>query len=181
MRDAILNQNLKTSQGEPNRWTWLWAPIAAGVLVFTFLNNRQVQTSPIVIQSGPSVADNFKPITEVSPWGSDILKENETPIATVTQTQPSTAGMTAKQKRPITRHFTRNNPKTPIVFVNAKVQEPSRAKLSVSRGSDPDKKASIIAEASSDPIILVHTDTDDTTGTQSATEVESVANVVIGG
>ncbi len=202
LREAILTRGLKEHRPVA-RFNWLWMPAAAAVLAFSFVALKG--RIPMGGTSAPMVLDYSGPSSDIPgvgvqrPTPIDRVANDITPSKIVVDKPSATVAMRSDQPRRSRRenyepqasraeetqlmgafvNLTEENApasealtNTPI-FDGVPVIEPE-AKIAA-RGE------ALRGEAPAPKIVLIQTETDAHTGTLRATEVESTANVVVGG
>jgi hypothetical protein len=207
LREAILTRGLKDRHPSASRLSWTWVPVAAALAFGLFFmkgwmpggssgamvvdNSTTIATTPI-----PGVGVERPDPIESSPFGSSRVKvfAESAPTQVASETTPKSRAR--KRSRGI------QSPSDIAVesadlsdglanlpsFDGEFEESPTYAARTVSFGSDESAGMSMAAPApmSAAPvdeptIVVIQSETDRNTGTLKATEVESTANVVIGG
>ncbi len=190
LRDAILAGGLKEPRAAG--WTWFAIPVAvaAGAFLFTIVSRRPSMQVPIVpVASVSNPGSSFDVAMERSPnVGLESIRPESatTPLGTLEFKMASEPEVTPKARKKViptsvarTSHpVADNTPK--VAFAAAPgVGEAAKMSLTAETPTAPTKeKDDRITTAS---VIVITPEQNGDTGTQRATEVESVSNVVIGG
>jgi len=194
IRDAILNQNIRKSSSQTTFWSWASVGVAACAFLFVLNNNRNVPTEPRLVanNSRPSIIEQNNPLIDRSSDNS-VATKFEPEARDIVPTPEATT-----ESKPLNRR-TETNRVTEWADINTTIASgaartlstlatrsnalrDSHASPSPSAEKTVDKKHDMVAPApASEPIILINGDTDNDTGAQVATEVDSVENVHIGG
>lgn len=192
LRDAILAGGLR--EPRPSWWTWLAIPTAVAASAFLLtLALRQPNTVPVVAVSAvgtPNMQPTMVPTLERSPQPAfDALASRTvgSPLGDVkfdlgkSDVQPAL--------KPTPRAITTSRgkkeraapPKAESRIARREVDVAPRPSVDLAPMGLTAEGSGATADPGANTIIFISSDQDNVTGTQRATEVESVSNVVIGG
>jgi hypothetical protein len=200
LRDAILAQGLRPQAepaAAPNRG-WLWMPVLAGALAFAVFTLRGGPTH----SAAPTVVLND---AKMPPLNVDL------PQPTLPTPGPSTSGLVAqtspkaivKPEMKLVRNeapprSARRSRVRKTIILQDRIVEPTPPpqedpKTRIAQNdtpkppeTDPAKttanpEATVVAQASPGPIVLIDSSKDAQTGANNATEVGTASNVLVGG
>lgn len=191
LRDAILAGGLKEPRA--SWWTWLAIPTAVAASAFLLtLALRQPNTVPVVAVSAvgtPNMQPTMVPTLERTPQPAfDTMASRSvgSPLGDVkfdlgnSDIQPA--------PKPTPKVITANRgtkarvaPKAEARVAKREVDVAPRPSVDVTPMGLTAEGSGSAADSAANTIIFISSDQDNVTGTQRATEVESVSNVVIGG
>lgn len=209
LREAILTRGLKEHR-PVSRLSWLWMPAAAAVLAFSFVALKGRIPTGGGNAMGPMVVDNSNgkiPAiegvgVERPPVNTAIVAAKSEPAKIVVEKTPTVVAMNTdrgSRNRRENVYEDRNSYEsrgmlassvpldlkedgTPLV--NGSISEPvifDSTLVSREEKRDADARPQPLAAVSQPKIVLITSETDANTGTMKATEVESTANVLVGG
>lgn len=190
LRDAILSSGLDRRSQPARSWSWVWAPVATGILAFVLASSRHhaAPSGPVVVKAPSADVQPLAPPVRLPAFVAD----NKAPTAS----HPNAVAIRHRHRRPSNEYAVNLMQWLPLLspqfagesFKANGLEAMSRRFLhdgattaTVAVASAKTPSASPNPPAASQPIVLIQPDTDGQTGAQRATEVESVANVLIGG
>ena len=194
LRDAILNQGLRPQATKSNESRgWLWMPVLAGAAAFAFISFRpaasRTEEPRLVLGDGPVMTAKLtEPLDQPAP--ATILTKK----AAEPKQEPAVVPVRRLVATSRVEKRSTNVPARPIVLNAADFAATSatgdKPKAVVAKERPTDPKATLVAsksseepilEANAGPIILIDTHKDADTGANSATEVGTPSNVLVGG
>lgn len=201
LREAILTRGLKEHR-PVSRLNWMWMPAAAAVLAFSFVALKG--RIPVGGTSAPMVLDYSGPASEIPgvgverPAPNDRVANDITPSKIVVDKPSTTVAMNTERPRRGRREGYEALPSRGIddaplrsahldlTKENAPISEALTSTPTFDTLGAPEARVEALRgaprdEAPAPKIVLIQTETDANTGTLRATEVESTANVVVGG
>lgn len=184
LREAILKQGLKQKSPLAG-WKWTFAPlaVAAAAFLITLRMGGQPTSGPVVTNSdGDSNGTVNRPI-DFSPSNTEPIVVPAPEVA-----QPS-AERNTERVAAASRTFSRSSANrtarsagTSLVVFRAPALSPADFSRSAIDGALPAGALALNLETSEEqPIVLIGSESDESTGANRATEVSSASNVVIGG
>jgi hypothetical protein len=209
LRDAILKDGLEQREKRPGRpgFSWVWAPVATAVLAYAFASYVHRQAPPSVAGQPSIVGEQVQePKTDLNPppiaqsptpqIADKVVERRQKPAA---KRMPKNAAVPPLPGRggssiiAVARiydpewdwetYVVERNDRL-IRGLSASAPEPSN--MVIARADRSFQIKSFPAGDRADkpknaPIVIIQPETDGQTGAQCATEVESVANVLVGG
>lgn len=194
IRDAILNQNIRETRNPATFWSWASVGVAACAFLFVLNNNRHMPAEPRLVTniSKPSIIEENNPLVN-RPLNNSAASMFEPQDRTEIKEIPVAAAAKPLNRRavePSHREWADIN--TTIANRAAETLSSIASRSDAMRNSHTGTSLAVLGgtdnkhelkapEPASEPIILINADTDNDTGAQVATEVDSVENVHIGG
>lgn len=204
LREAILTRGLKEHR-PVSRLSWMWMPAAAAVLAFSFvaLKGRIPMGevgAPMVLDYTNGVVPEIPGVGVERPISNDTVAQDVAPSRIVLDKPATTVAMSNERPRRTQRENFETTPsrsvaEEPLLGGHLDLtSEPMLSRDALASTPIFDAEPPAAAEAkiealrpaprnddSEMKIVLIQTETDANTGTLRATEVESTANVVVGG
>jgi hypothetical protein len=203
LRDAILGDGLDAAKNPRQNWNWVLAPVATGVLAFAFFtyNNRLADRGLVAIKgTEPAYANITRPGPDAGLFFDSLMHPSTAPpVAAVdaSVSAPSSTPRGGASNSADARTFGRAtgidlNPHLVAALIlttglkGAPDESPAVAVTfakTADKGLGMDKVVASPEKppASGEGLVLIGSDTDGDTGAPRAKEVESFANVSIGG
>ncbi len=174
LKQAILERGLKREAPTSSRYGWLWAPTAVALFAFAFVtyrNSRPVQLPLSAVAIRTSQADSQPILRDPS-----LSTKKEIPLVQSSVSRGETVADTSSDDSATVARPAKST----------KVSSPRMSLMTAAAESvldqQPDVSSEVaMAEPQRDSLILIGNDSDDDTGAKRATEVDSVANVLISG
>jgi len=184
LRDAILTQGLKPAPiKRPNPIVWMWMPLAASVLGFMMVYERNTlfrhKVSPQIVMCA-----NLSKSRSAVAFELVISVDHIVRVAT-------TVGE-SKLKNPIPSmavhrhhgHRVKPEPDTNVIYADWEGMDDNVTPSSPDHGpslASRSMQTKSMAASESSPIVFIESDRDAQTGAQKATEVGNASNVLVGG
>lgn len=181
LREAILEAGLDERQPRAAAWGWAWAPVAVGVLAFGVFWMRNNPPSPDAVPVVAVTRPDSVPDIAAPRIGGTASVDMAPKVTVVRDATPRPSVRRPKVRR--RSEFVAYRHPDGLVYTVEPPQSVAMADVSPGTlaGQPPKAMSAADPNAPSNAIILIQPERNADTGTQTATEVESVANVVIGG
>lgn len=185
LREAILKQGLKQKSPVAG-WKWTFAPLAVAAAAF-FIALRmggQPTSGPVVTSFDPNPSSTIEkpidfnssnpaPLVVPAPEVVHPTDRDPAKVASTTRTSGrSNASRVARHDRTASAS---------VVVFKAPALSPADFSRSAIDGALPAGALALNVEPSDESIVIIGSDSDESTGANRATEVSSASNVVIGG
>jgi len=202
LRHAILAQGLKPTRKSAPSWGWLWMPAAACVLAFGLMMVRpRPHGDPQIVLNAPAASKIYGDVAltpkhrePASPIAKDRTLNLKQPILADNSEENRTRSWDAfdrfAHRRLATRHSRKRNDPDEDALSTEYMLDPTGwdgqpsvgAPQKAAAGVTPTQVASNNSASNSDaPLVLIDQEKDSATGANTATEVGSASNVLVGG
>ncbi len=197
LRDAILAQGLRPV-AEPknaNPFGWLWMPVAAGALAFAMFSMRDLgrtSSTPTVVMDNATVATKVPDVSLPMPTNSvpETAPKASTPVMKATAAPAKPKPVEPKRSYVAKRQRPRRT-----IFIDGRdagayaMTKPAQESTTIAKSEEPTKvvpetQPEVIVESTSTqpgPIVLIDSQKDTETGANTAREVGTASNVLVGG
>ena len=197
LRDAILGQGLKPLPvHDPVRWGWAWMPATAFTLVFGWLTVRHLNAPPTqnFRSSAGEVAFVSHKESSAKEAGLNFAPIHSVPSVTGARHPVAKSDTVAKLVQSL--HAANSDQRVATVAAGGERSSDSSLKklgdvsagkssqVALAKHSDPiDAPANNAGKLVSinSPMVMINPEKDNDSGAQTATEVDSASNVVVGG
>ena len=184
LREAILKQGLK-QKGPLAGWKWTFAPlaVAAAAFLITLRMGGQPTTGPVVTTSDGNSSGSINRPIDFSPSNTEPIVVPDPEVAPPSvERNTERVTSTSKTSGRSSASRTARSAGASVIAFRAPALSPADFSRSAIDGALPAGALALSLETSEEqPIVLIGSESDESTGANRATEVSSASNVVIGG